>query len=544
MFDAPLRLTLGEVLHQCALRFGERPCITMAPGGETLSYAELESLVNRLAHGMRRRFGANVAPEGGHVGIMLENSFAYLAMSYALKKLNRIEVSINRAFRGAALQRMINLTACELLLTSRAHFDALAQVMDGLSHVKSLILVDGRDEAARRFPHLQCVDFAEVPAQRDDHIVSPARDTDAAVIMFTSGSTGVSKGCLLSHRYGVRTAENMIAPFRITAEDVSYAPYPLSHIGAAFYDTLPMLLVGGRVVMRDGFSLSSFWAEIARFGVTWFMCLGSVQQLLYAAPPCAQERMHKVSRCWATPAPVPKADFDARFGLHLIPGGGYGSTDAGWVVVPQWEHPGGVVLPHFELAIVDDNDDRVPPGQDGEIVIRHLEAGVMSDGYFAMAEETLQSRRNLWFHTGDIGRLDAEGLFYFRCRKSERIRVRGEMVSAVEVEEGALSHDSVEDAAAVGVAAAMGEEEIYLFVTLKPGAKTDEAEILRHCGRVMAKFMLPAAVTILDVMPRTPTGKAEKGKLRQIATDVISAGNAAGAAQRAHRQSGGRNGED
>ena len=183
------------------------------------------------------------------------------------------------------------------------------------------------------------------------------------------------------------------------------------------------------------------------------MCLGSVQQLIYAAPPCPEERLHKVTRCWSTPAPVPKADFDRRFGLHLIPGGGYGSTDAGWVVVPQWDHPGGIVLPHYEVTIFDENDDLLPPGEDGE------------------------------------------------------------MVSGFEVEEGALSHQGIEDAAAIGVPAALGEEDIRLFVTLKPRAGLTEKDIRAHCRSVMAKFMVPAIVTILEDMPRTVTGKPENDKL-------------------------------
>ena len=230
--------------------------------------------------------------------------------------------------------------------------------------------------------------LTELLANRDDHIESAARDTDTAVVMFTSGTTGVSKGCLLSHRYAVRTAENMIGPFRITADDVAYTPYPSSHIGPAFYDILPTLMTGGRVVVRDGFSLSNFWPEMVRFGVTWFMCLGSVQQLLCRAamPGRAPAQGHPL--LGHAGAGAQEADFDARFGLHLVPGGGYGSTDAGWVVVPQWDHPGGIVLPHYEVAIVDENDDPLPPHHDGEMVIRPREPGVMADGYFGMPDKT------------------------------------------------------------------------------------------------------------------------------------------------------------
>lgn len=507
-----LRITLGELLHDCAERYGDRPFITLAPSGETLSYAQMERITNRLGHGLMERFG----PGLGHLAIMLENGVPYLTMSYALKKLDVIEVSINRAFRGPSLSRMINLTQCAVMLTSRAHFDALEAVLGELPHLSTLVVTDGIEEAKQRFSSLAVMPYETLLSDKVEHIPCHAPDTATAAIMFTSGTTGVSKGCRLSHRFAVRTAENMIAPFRLTADDANYTPYPLSHIGPAYYDILPMMLVGGRAILRDGFSLSQFWPEVARFGATWFMCLGSVQQLLYAAPPCPEERQHRVTRCWATPAPVPKEDFDARFGLHLIPGGGYGSTDAGWVVVPQWDHPGGVILPHFEVAIVDDNDEPLPAGRDGEIVIRPREPGVMSDEYVGMPDKTMESRRNLWFHTGDIGRMDDQGHFYFRYRKAERIRVRGEMVSGYEVEEGALSHPWIEDAAAIAIPAALGEEDIRLFVTLKPGASLTPEEVRQHCARVMAKFMVPAVVTILDDMPRTPTGKPEKGKLSAL----------------------------
>jgi len=277
----PLRVTLGALIHDCATRFADRPAITIAPSGETISYAALESRINRVGRGIRDGIGnGRLAAGSGHVAIMLENGIAYLAMAYALKKIDLVEVSINRAFRGPALARMINLTCCEMLLTSQVHFDALADVAADLPHLCTLIVTDGTDLAKILFPQWDVIDFDELLSDRDEHIESRSRDTDTAVVMFTSGTTGISKGCLLSHRYAVRTAENMIGPFRITADDVAYTPYPLSHIGPAFYDILPTLMTGGRVVVRDGISLSNFWPEIVRFGVTWFMCLRKVQRLI------------------------------------------------------------------------------------------------------------------------------------------------------------------------------------------------------------------------------------------------------------------------
>ena len=507
-----LKITLGDLLRDCTERFADRPFITVAETGETRSYTEFERLTNRIAHGMRDRFGA--APD--YAAIVLENSVEYLATTYALKKINTVEVSVNRAMRGAALARMIDQTRAPVLFTSADYLKALNDVRDEIPHVKTLVMLSGVEEAKRLFPALEVIGFDALLSERDDHINSPAKDTDTATILFTSGTTGVSKGCLLSHRYAVRTAENIIGPFRVTSEDCIYSPYPLSHAGAAYYDILSTIMTGGRIILRQRFSRWNFWQEANDYGVTWFMMLGSVQQLLWANPPSDLEKSHKMTRCWSTPAPVPKKKFDARFNTHLIPGGGYGSVDAGWVVAPQWDHEGGVVLPHFEVGILDDNDEPLPVGKPGHVVIRPNEPGVMADGYFGMPDRTLASRRNLWFHTGDIGRLDEEGRFYFMHRVSERIRVKGEMVSGYEVEEGLLSHPAVQDCAVIGVPGETGEEEIKAFVIFKDGRNINIEALRAHCGERMAPFMVPKHVVVLDEMPRTSTGKPEKGKLAMM----------------------------
>jgi len=486
----------------------------MAPSGESYSYAQFESLTNKISHGLLGRFDA--LPK--YVAIMLENSPSYLATTYALKKTGPIEVSINRTFRGPSLARTINLTETPVLITSAAHFDAIAMIASELLNLTTLIVINGEEKAHQLFPNFEIIPFESLVSDNENHISNDASDLSTAAIMFTSGTTGVSKGCVLSHRYAIRTAENLIAPFRITGDDIVYSPYPLSHIGPAYYDILPIMMQGGQVILRDGFSLSNFWPEVKRFGATWFLMLGSVQQLLWAAPEQSDEKDHKLWRCWATPAPVPKEQFDKRFNTHLIPGGGYGSTDAGWSVIPQWNHPGGIVLPEFEVQIVDEDDNPVPAGTAGEMVIRPREPGIISDEYFGMPEATLKSRRNLWFHTDDIAKFDEDGLFYFICRKAERIRVRGEMVSGFEVEEGVLSHPDIEDCAVVGVESPLGEEEIKAFIVLKPNKSLNANSLQDHCRQLMAKHMVPASVEFVSEIPRTPTGKPEKGKLSRKKT--------------------------
>lgn len=514
--------TLGELLHHYALKHANRPFLTIAPTDETWTYREFERLCNQIAHGLKDHF--EELPS--HVAIMLENSAWYLASSYALKKIGSIEVSINRTFRGVSLARTINLTTAPIIITSPAHFEALAAVSDELGSLKTLIIVDDNNlpanssettaQARELFPQFNVVHFTSILSDNSSHITCDANELSTAAIMFTSGTTGVSKGCVLSHKYAIRTAENVIPPFRVTADDVVYSPYPLSHIGPAYYDILPVMIKGGQVILRDGFSLARFWPEIKKYNVTWFTMLGSVQQLLWSAPAQPEEKQHRLSRCWATPAPVPKSDFDRRFNTHLVPGGGYGSTDGGWVVIPQWDHPGGLILPEFEVSIVDDHDNPVPAGVAGEMLIRPKEPGIISDEYFGMPEATLESRRNLWFHTGDIAKIDADGLFYFICRKTERIRVRGEMVSGFEVEEGILSHPDIEDCAVIGTPSTLGEEEIKAFVVCKACRSIQLESLQSHCYNKMAKHMVPAQLVVLEEIPRTPTGKVEKGKLAAL----------------------------
>ena len=223
------RITLGELLHDIADRYEDRPAVTDVITGKTLSYRALENYTNRIAHGLKSLPEINV----GYVGIMHENALSYLALTYALKKLDLIEVSINRAFKGASLARMINLTQCQILMTSGAHFDALHDIIEELPHLTTLLVTDGLQEAQERFSSLSVILFDSLLSDEDSHITARNKDTDVATIMFTSGTTGVSKGCLLSHRYAVRTAENMIGPFRLTKDDVNYTPYPISHIGPA-----------------------------------------------------------------------------------------------------------------------------------------------------------------------------------------------------------------------------------------------------------------------------------------------------------------------
>ncbi len=516
----PLKIGLGKLLERQASRHGQRLFVTQVETGESLTYAAFNAFVNRLAHG----FTDLGIGRGDYVGIMLENSLDFLACSYALKKIGAVEVAINSGFRGVSLTRMINLTGLSTLITSAGFLAVLGEVESDLPHLARLVTTDDPSRARRAFPRLEVCALADVASDRCDDCALDLPDDETALILFTSGTTGVSKGCSIPHRASIRAAEGMIEAFDLTRDDCVYSPYPMFHCGATQYDILPAMMVGGRAVIRERFSVSQFWPEVARHGATWFMALGSVQQLLWAAPPRPEETAHRLRFIWGTPLPVDHAAFARRFNIRVARGGGYGSTDAGCVALPMMDKAGaGKVLDRYEVAVVDAGDNPLPAGAVGELVIRPREPAIMASGYVGMAEETLKAWRNLWFHTGDLARLDEAGDLFWVARMSERIRVKGEMVSAYEIEETILAHPSVEDCAVLGAPDGIGEEIVHACITLRPSGRLTLEELVEFCRPRMSRFMVPSAMTVLAEMPRTPSGKPAKAELK-VHLEAMTAG--------------------
>ncbi|WP_419902673.1 AMP-binding protein [Kiloniella sp.] len=511
-----LRMSLGLLLERQAARFPNNPFVIQAETGDTLNYQQFNERVNRLSHGLR---DLGIRP-GDYVGIMLSNSIDFLVSSYALKKIGAIEVSINSTFRGVSLTRMINLTGLSTLITSVDYLDVIEEIITELPNLERLILTNDQAEtihATGRFPALEILPFGDALTDNISNCAIDTPDDETAGILFTSGTTGVSKGCAIPHRSSVRAAESMLEAFDICETDCVYSPYPLFHCGAAQYDVLPAMMVGARAVIRERFSVRNFWPEVCNYGATWFMALGSVQQLLWAAPVCPEETQHRLRFIWGTPLPVDHDAFEARFKVKLARGGGYGSTDAGAVALPLFNKKGaGKVLDRYEVAIVDEQDNPLPTGAIGELIIRPREPAIMASSYLGMPEETLKSWRNLWFHTGDLARLDDEGDVYWIARISERIRVKGEMVSAYEIEEVILSHPAVEDCAVLGAPDGTGEETVHPFITLRTNSYLTLEELSHFCKTRMSRFMVPTSMSLLNEMPRTPSGKPAKAELSKI----------------------------
>jgi crotonobetaine/carnitine-CoA ligase len=248
-----------------------------------------------------------------------------------------------------------------------------------------------------------------------------------------------------------------------------------------------------------------------------FDFMGATLTILNKAEQQPDDADNPVRLAWGVPVPSWAPDFERRFGLKILEV--YGSTESNLPVTQRFDQvrvPGscGRVTPEFEIRIADDNDDEVERGEAGEILTRPKIAHTVLEGYFGMADATAEAFRGLWFHTGDLGRLDADGNLFFLGRKKDSIRRRGENISAFEVEEAINVNAAVLESAAYGVPSDLTEEDVKVSVVLRPDVDVTHSDILRFCADTMPRFQVPRYIEIVAELPKTPTGKVAKGLLR------------------------------
>jgi crotonobetaine/carnitine-CoA ligase len=360
--------------------------------------------------------------------------------------------------------------------------------------------------------------LAEMLTDADPHDLVEVDQLAPATVLFTSGSTGVSKGCTLSNRYLEQQGEIHAENFGLTDQDVLYAPFPLFHIDAATLTVVAALTVGGTAAIGRRFSASRFWDEVRTFDATVFNFMGATLSILWKQPPSPRDRDHRIRLAWGVPIPDWRDGSVARFGipLHEV----YGLTDAG---VSVYDRPGdnaplgscGKVIPEYDLTIVDEHDQPVPVGTVGEITIRAHESGLVMNEYWAMPEKTAHAFRGGRFYSGDVGRFDDDGYLYFMGRASDSIRRRGENISAYEVEKIITSHPDVLEAAAVGVPSELTEEDVMVCVVARPGRTVTAPDLISYCRDKAPAFMIPRYIDIVDALPKTPTQKVEKFRLKE-----------------------------
>ncbi len=484
--------------------------------GELSTYGEIDQLSTRLAHGL----AALGIQAGQTVVTMLDNNIDAVLCWLAINKLCAVSVPINTALKGEFLRHQIADAAAPLVICEAAYLERIAAVSTGLPAVTQVLQ---RGEAT----HSQCglLPLASLDAHRSSDNTPLARKpspSDLSCLIYTSGTTGPSKGCMVSYNFMCNLARLQLQAGPASATDVTITPLPLFHMNALAVGILSNILVGARVAILPRFSVSNFWPEVERSGATIASILGGMGGLLAnAADTDAAQRCHgQIHTVRGNPFTEDnKKIWRERFGARQVGGNAYGLTEACVItMLPGGEvaAPGssGKRIPDFDVRIFDELDRELPTGTAGEIVVRPLRPDIMFQGYWNRPEDTQKLMRNMWFHTGDIGKFDEQGFFYFVDRKKDYLRRRGENISSFEMEAAFSVHPDLAEVAVHAVASDKGEDDVKVTAILREGS-TLTAEALFHWATdAVPYYALPRYIEFRDTLPRNPQGRILKYELR------------------------------
>lgn len=485
--------------------------------GESYTYGEFDRLTNRLSRGLSQ---LGVEP-GDTVATMLDNTIYAVAGWVAANKTGAINVPVNTSLKSEFLRHILDDSQAKVLLIEAHYADRLTPLCARLPSLEHVVLV-----GAEQHPGLPgtTVTVDRLLEHSDAPLEDPNTPRDLTAIIYTSGTTGVSKGCMISHSYAIHIARQELEVSHRQPTEPSYTCLPLFHLNAAVINVLSTVGVKSKITIAPRFSLSGFWRDIRRSQARSTSLLGGMIPLIAKAPDTPDSLACRGQLRYVAGQPWPgdtQQIFRSRFGVEMAGSQRYSMTEA--FAVTSYRYNDGPPPPagssgrrneYFDVRIFDNDDNELPPGAVGEIVVRPLLPGIMFDGYWQRPEATVEAFRNLWFHTGDCGYMNGDGFLWFADRKKDYIRRHGENISSMEVEMTVQTHPAVHDVAAHAVTSDLSEDEVKICVVPVSGTAVRPDELFQWCLDKMPYYAVPRYVEIVDDLPRTPTGKVQKYALR------------------------------
>jgi len=519
--------TLPWVLEERARTHGPRVFLDVPDHGRAFTFAQMRDAAAAIGRALLAAGGRR----GDRVLIMSPNRAEVVLTWFGASVAGMAEVPINTAYTGAFLEHQVRTTAPRIAVVHPDYANRfLAGETSAYASIERFYLVaaDGRERALAllRDAGRAAEPFELLEAGADGVELPVVQPHEAGGIFFTSGTTGLSKGVTMSHAQLSFFAQELISLTRMTDGDTHMTVGPLFHGNAQFLAIYPALIAGARSVLRERYSASRWIDQIRDCGATITNFVGVMMDWTHKQPERPDDADNSLRCVYTVPTPTSIVrDFADRFGVEAFVEN-YGMTEISMPILSPYgvERPSGaaglLVDEFFEVRIVDPETDReVPVGEVGELVVRAKEPWIMLSDYWGMPDRTAEAMRNLWFHTGDALRRDADGWYYFVDRLKDAIRRRGENISSYEVEQAVLAHERIVDCAAVAAPAASeaGEDEVALFVVVDGDAPLTAAEVREWCARQLPSFAHPAYVVLLDALPQTPSGKVRKVLLRELA---------------------------
>jgi crotonobetaine/carnitine-CoA ligase len=463
-------------------------------------------------------FAAVGLQPGDRIAIFMATCEEWLTAWFGAARLGAVTVPVNTAYRGDFLAAQLRDSRAAAVITDADLVDRVFAVASEVPGLRLVFVRGGtRGEAA---PAGLAVLPSDALLDGDPTHSSGAPGSgwnQPAAIFFTSGTTGRSKGAVATHHYLMTAAATMVDCWELQPEEVVYAPLPLFHL-SAIGSVLGPMLAGGTGVLERAFTVNGTWDQVRRYRASGIALAGAMVSMLWNLPP--DERDGELSIRFLSAAPVPKEiyhEIEERYRCRIVTV--YGLSEAfplAYAGIGDDNPPGasGRFNPNFEVRIVDDEDSEVAAGVVGEVVCRPRRSHVMFEGYDGRADATLEQLRNLWFHTGDLGRVDAEGNFYYADRKKDAMRRRGENISSFEVEQALLRHPDVIEVAAIGVPSELGEDDVMVLVVPAPGSDIDVEAFMDFCCDRLPYFAVPRYVEITGDLPKNAVGRVLKHVLR------------------------------
>jgi crotonobetaine/carnitine-CoA ligase len=503
-------LVLGDVLRARAGSHRTEVFLKFHEGEVT--YGEVDSMADRVAQGL-----ATVGiGRGDHVGVMLPNCADFVHVIFALARLGAVAVPINISYRGELLRHVLHTSDASVLIIDAPYADRLPTVAGRVPDLRRVVVrTDSSSDVPLGRLGKPAVTLSSLLSNGADPPQADVGFGDLQAIMYTSGTTGPSKGAMVPHALALTCALDSL-DFLDRWGKTIYCPLPLFHAAGLWDGMMSALLAGGSIAIVERFSASRFWDDVRKFNAQVAMSVFSMIPILLNQPHTERDKDHPLETFYMGKSSLDEPLLE-RFGVRSVET--YTSTEVGIATASpygEWRlgSCGQAHEERFEVAVVDEWDREVGPGEPGELVVRPKQPFVITTGYYGAPEATADCFRNMWFHTGDRVWRDEDGYFYFLDRMKDAIRRRGENISAFDLECEVNRHPSVLESAAIGVPSELEDEDVKLSVVLRPGTTLEPAELVAFCEERLPRSMVPRYIEFIDALPRTPTDKIAKYRLR------------------------------
>ena len=513
--------TVGRILARQADRLADKNFIETT-SGDCISYRDMHLRSNQFAQGAAA-FGIESQEP---VLVMLPDTIDYVTVWCGLAKRGAIEVPINLAYRKNILKRLCNDSTAKKIIIDCQYVERLEEIADDLEHLDCVILY-AEDQKLDSYGTLppkltqtyQVAGFEDLFSDISTDFEPAPQFSDLVGIMYTSGTTGASKGVSTTHSHSFCYADGAAEIFYLSEEDRFYtAGLPLFHLAGQWGVCYASMIYGATVVLRKGYRNDNFWPDIAEHSCTVVFLLGAIANFLWQQPRSPEDSETPLKKVGMFPVMTEHKQFRERFGVEISTG--YGSTESPCPVIHHFDEPlpnhqcVGFPTGRYDVKILDENDQVCTTGTVGEICTRPRAPWEIMLNYWRQPEYTAKVFRNLWYHTGDAGYQDDEGRLFFVDRLTDSMRRRGENISSMEVEDEVNQHPDVLECAVFPVLAEHSEQEVMVVITPQPDVTIEPEKLIRFLDQRMAYFMIPRYIEFTAAIPKTPTGKMEKYKLR------------------------------